>query len=87
MISIYLATAALGYWVLERASSQKKNLKTTGQLVGALIIVLSFLCFGWKLYIYVRDKEAGFASKISSAPPSNPLPPTQSSQMMQKTQK
>ncbi len=45
-----LLTAAVGYWVLERASDQKKGLKTVGQIVGAVILVISFMGVACKLY-------------------------------------
>ena len=47
-----LLAAAAGYWVLERAQSQKKNLKRTGRIIGWLIIVVSLLgvaCRVWSI--------------------------------------
>ena len=46
----YLVTAVAGYWVLERASTQKNRLKRVGQFVGWFVIassVLGVLCYGW----------------------------------------
>ena len=52
-IAELLLAAVGGYWVLERASGQKGNLRKLGRLLGMGIIVLSFLslicqmwCFG-----------------------------------------
>lgn len=46
-----LLSAAAGYWVLERASAHKGQLHRVGQVVGATIIVVSFLAVAagiWK---------------------------------------
>ena len=48
--ALLLLSAAAGYWVLERASTQKKDLKTIGQIVGTLIIVISLLGVACKVY-------------------------------------
>ena len=42
-VGMLLLSAAVGYWVLERAYGQKKPLKTIGQVVGGAIIVVSLL--------------------------------------------
>ncbi len=42
-IAELLLAAVGGYWVLERASGQKGNLRKLGRLLGMGIIVLSFL--------------------------------------------
>jgi len=76
-----LLSAAVGYWVLERASTQKKDLKTIGQIVGAIIIVVSFAGVACKVYtvskwgkaIYCPAKTvcpAGPACPFSSKQPS-----------------
>ena len=47
-----LLTAIGGYWVLERAEKQKRGLKQVGQLLGAIIIVVSLIgagCHVWGL--------------------------------------
>jgi hypothetical protein len=36
-----LLAAVAGYWVLERSSAQKRDLKRVGRLLGGTIIVLS----------------------------------------------
>ena len=41
----YLLTAVGGYWVLERSSERKGNLKKLGGIVGTFIIVASILGF------------------------------------------
>ena len=38
-----LFAVAAGYWVVERASAQKGQLKQVGQFLGALIIVLALV--------------------------------------------
>ena len=38
---VLLFAVAAGYWVLERASAQKGQLKQLGQFLGALIVVLA----------------------------------------------
>ena len=49
-VALLLLSSAVGYWVLERSSSQKKDLKTIGQVVGTLIIAISFLGVACKIY-------------------------------------
>ena len=64
----YLLAAAVGYLILERASTQKKNLKTIGQIVGILIITLSFLSFACKVY-WVSKWKTGIYGKGGAACP------------------
>ena len=49
-VAMLLLTSAVGYWVLERANNQKKELKAIGQFVGAAIIILSFIGVACKIY-------------------------------------
>ena len=49
-VALLLLSSAVGYWVLERASGQKKDLKTIGQVVGGLIIAISLLGVACKIY-------------------------------------
>ena len=42
-VGVLLLTAIGGYWVLERASGHKGNLKRIGQLVGVAVIIISFI--------------------------------------------
>ena len=49
-VALLLLSSAVGYWVLERSSSQKKEVKTVGQIVGTLIIVVSLLGVACKIY-------------------------------------
>ena len=53
-VALLLLSAAVGYWVLERAEGQKKNLKQIGQLVGGLIIVISLLGVACKVYYLMK---------------------------------
>ena len=41
MAGLLLISAAAGYWVLERAHREKGALKTIGQWLGAIIIIVS----------------------------------------------
>ena len=45
----YLLAAIGGYWVLERSSERKANLKKIGGIVGTFIIVASILGFAMAL--------------------------------------
>ena len=58
--ALLLFAAAAGYWVLERASTQKKNLKTIGQIVGAAIIVVSFMGIACKVYYLSKCVKGGY---------------------------
>ena len=74
-VPLLLLTAAVGYWVLERASSQKKDLKMIGQIVGAAIIVLSFVGVACKLYYITKYRKsfycpAGKLCPLTSQQPS-----------------
>ena len=51
-----LISAAVGYWVLERASNQKKEIKTVGQVVGAIIILVSLIGAVCKIYCIASGK-------------------------------
>ena len=56
-VALLLLSAAAGYWVLERAEGQKKNLKQIGQLVGGLIIVISLLGVACKVYYLMKGTK------------------------------
>ena len=55
-VALLLLSSAVGYWVLERASGQKKDLKTIGQVVGGLIIAISLLGVACKVYYLATGK-------------------------------
>ena len=74
--ALLLFTAAVGYWVLERASSQKKNLKTVGQLVGAAIIVLSFMGVACKIYYLSKYGKGMYCPTSFRCPFSSPQQPS-----------
>ena len=60
-IALLLISAAVGYWVIERANlHQKKNLKLIGQIVGAAIIVVSFLGVACKIYYLSSGQGGGY---------------------------
>lgn len=42
-VGLLLLTAVAGYWVLERASKHKGQLKRIGQIVGLFVIIVSIL--------------------------------------------
>ena len=42
-VGLLLLAAVAGYWVLERASSQKGKLKRIGRLLGGIVIVVSLI--------------------------------------------
>ena len=46
----YLLTAIGGYWVLERSSERKGNLKKIGGIVGTFILIASILGFACALW-------------------------------------
>ena len=79
-----LISAAVGYWVFERATGQKKPAKTVGQVVGAIIIVVALLGTACKVYYTVACGKAaygGFPCPMSGkagypfSGPMTPLPP------------
>ena len=49
-ISVLLITSAVGYWTLTSAGREKGRVKTLGQYLGFLIIVLSVAGAACKLY-------------------------------------
>ena len=49
-ISVLLITSAVGYWTLTSAGREKGRIKTLGQYLGFLIIVLSVAASACKLY-------------------------------------
>ena len=55
-VALLLLSSAVGYWVLERSSGQKKEVKTIGQIVGTLIIVISLLGVACKVYYLATGK-------------------------------
>ncbi len=55
-ISSLLIAAAAGYWVLAQSGSQKGRVKQLGQFLGLLIIVVSVVGAGCKLYYQWNGK-------------------------------
>jgi hypothetical protein len=47
---LLLLAAVGGYWVLERAASHKGNLKRVGQILGAVIIIVSLIGVACKVW-------------------------------------
>lgn len=51
-IAPLLITAAVGYWVLERAEHEKGRVRTIGRIVAALILLISAAGVACKVYAY-----------------------------------
>jgi hypothetical protein len=49
-VGALLIAAVGGYWVLERAARQKGNLKKVGQVLGAVIILVSLIGVACKVW-------------------------------------
>ena len=58
-ISVLLVTSAVGYWTLTTAGKEKGRVKTLGQYLGLLIIVLSLFSAASKIYCAVQACQAG----------------------------
>ena len=72
-----MASAIGGYWVLERASTHKRRLRQIGQLVGGLILVVSFggvACSVWCLATGKSGYGRGYCPFISKTPPPTAMP-------------
>ena len=54
-----LVSAAVGYWVLERASDRKGEVKRVGRLLGGTIIVLSLAGIACGLWCMSSGKMGG----------------------------
>lgn len=61
-VGVLLLAAIGGYWVLERASSHKGNLKRIGQLVGVAVIVISFVGIACRVW-YAATCMPGMTGK------------------------
>ena len=73
----YLLTAIGGYWVLERSSERKGNLKKVGGIVGTFIIVASILGFSYALWCGPDGKRGMITCPFSGkAAPANASPMT-----------
>ena len=57
-ISVLLVTSAVGYWTLTAAGKEKGRVKTLGQYLGLLIIVLSLFGAASKIYCAVQACHA-----------------------------
>lgn len=65
-VSSLLISAASGYWVLTHASGEKGRVKKLGQLLGLVIIAVSVVGAGCKLY-YI-GKMSGFCPSGPACP-------------------
>lgn len=57
-MSILLITSAVGYWTLTSAGREKGRVRTLGQYLGLLIIVLSLAATACKAYYTVKACQA-----------------------------
>lgn len=58
-MSVLLVTSAVGYWTLTSAGREKGRVKTLGQYLGLLIIVLSLAAGACRAYYMVKACQAG----------------------------
>ncbi len=58
-ISVLLVTSAVGYWTLTAAGKEKGRVKTLGQYLGLLIIVLSLASAACKVAYAVKACQMG----------------------------
>ena len=77
-MGVMLLASVAGYWVLERASNHKGNLKRIGQVLGIAIIVLGLLGYACALGCGKRFggmRGGGFCpfSKRAMGPPVSPI--------------
>ena len=79
-VGILLLTAVAGYWVLERASERKGQLKQVGLFVGSLIIVVSIVGVACSIW-YMASGNAGMCplGKMGRGGYSPYMPPAPSS--------
>ena len=57
-MSVLLVTSAVGYWTLTAAGKEKGRVKTMGQYLGLLIIVLSLFGAACKIYCALQACHA-----------------------------
>lgn len=57
-----LLTMIGGYWVLERAASRPVPLRWIGQLIGAIVIVVSLIGVSCKIWALASDQECSYYS-------------------------
>ena len=77
-IATLLLTAIGGYWVLERASAHKGQLKQVGYLLGSIIIVVSLVGVGKQIW-FLRECQVpggmrGMMGKMGGYRPVMPQP-------------
>ena len=67
-VSGLLISAAAGYWVLTASGSQKGRIKTLGQWLGLVIVVVSLVGAACKVY-YLTSGGKGFLCPSGKACP------------------
>ena len=68
-MSILLVTSAVGYWTLTSAGREKGRVKTLGQYLGFLIIVLSLASAACKTYCAVTGSPCPPFGKMGKGCP------------------
>ena len=58
-VALLLLAAVAGYWVLERAVSHRGQLQKVGQVLGAIVIVISLIGVACKVW-YLTTGQAGY---------------------------
>ena len=69
-VALLLLSMIGGYWVLERASAHKGQLKSIGQLVGAVVLIVSLVGIACKVWCLASSKSAFCPYWPKSAVPS-----------------
>ena len=71
-VSSLLITSAVGYWVVTQAQKEKGQVKKLGQLLGAIIVLVSLVGVGCKIYVLATGCPPGkmtcpYAGKTGSS--------------------
>ena len=73
-VSSLLIAAAAGYWVLTQAAHQKEQVRKLGELLGLIIIVVSLIGTGCKIYGLIKGgycpwgPKCPYAGKVAPQP-------------------
>ena len=58
-VSDLLITAAVGYWVVTQAQKEKGQIKKLGQLLGIIIVFISLVGAGCRIYCFAKSSPIG----------------------------
>ena len=64
-MSVLLVTSAVGYWTLTAAGREKGRVKTLGQYLGLIIVVLSLASAACKVYCMVTSSSCPMVGGMS----------------------